>query len=195
MSDAERWDAKWKMAQGPGEPSAFFESALPGLLARLRKTPGARALDVAAGLGRHALPLARAGIQVDAAEISGVAAGRLSQAAGREALPIRLLRCDLSNLAQSREALGINRYGLILDFFYLERPLFPVLARAARPGATLLVETRLSPGEPGSPGNPKGYWLAPGELARLLRRDWRLLELHEEGRADRALARAIARRR
>ncbi len=192
MNDAERWDKKWAEETHPSEPSAFFLRWFPRLLSHLRRRPGAQVLDVACGTGRHALPLAQAGVCVEAADISGVALEKLAARARCEALSLRTRRLDLSN--QEAGKLEIRTYDAILDFFYLERPLFPVLARAARPDALLLFETRLA-GPPGTATNPKGFWLAPGEIQILLWPDWKILELFEGESENGRLVRAAARRR
>ncbi|MEW6776274.1 MAG: class I SAM-dependent methyltransferase [Bdellovibrionota bacterium] len=192
MNDAERWDKKWAEETHPSEPSAFFLRWLPRLLSHLRRRPGTQVLDVACGTGRHTLPLARAGVCVEAADISEVALEKLAVRARHEALSIHTRRLDLSN--QQARKLEIRTYDTILDFFYLERPLFPVLARAARPDALLLFETRLA-GPVGTATNLKGFWLAPGEIQKLLWRDWKILELFEGELAGGALVQVAARRR
>ena len=61
-------------------PDPFFVSSYERLVDRLFPNAG-MALDLAAGLGRHALWLADRGWQVNAVDISEVAIGKLSQAA------------------------------------------------------------------------------------------------------------------
>ena len=67
-ADRRRWDARYR-AHKPGlrQPSGSLV-ALADLMPQ-----GGRALDVAGGTGRHALWLARRGLDVTLADLSGVA--------------------------------------------------------------------------------------------------------------------------
>lgn len=194
MSERERWNRKWQDG-GVQAPSPFFARAVAPLIPWLRAAPGARVLDLASGPGRHSLPPARAGIAVDALDCSDLALERLGAIAARECLPVHPIPAELTDPDQAAALLGEARYDLILDFFFLERRLFPVLARTLKPGGLLVFETRLAPGEIGSPANPKGYWLAPGELARLLWRNFEVLALTERPTPTNWIAQAVARRR
>ena len=72
------------------------------------------------------------------------------------------------------------------------------VANANTPGfkkERLVFETRLSPGDVGSAANPKGFWLAPGELARLLRPHFEILALSERATPTKWIAQAAAARR
>jgi tellurite methyltransferase len=66
-SDRERWNARYREEAAIPPPSPF----LVGLDALLPRT--GRALDVAGGPGRHALWLARRGLDVTLADVSDVA--------------------------------------------------------------------------------------------------------------------------
>ena len=195
MNERERWNEKWRASEAPQAPSPFFARLAPRLTRSLRARPGARVLDLASGPGRHSLPLARAGIAVDALDCSDVALAQLEQCARREVLPVRAIEAELGSPEEVAALLGSARYDVILDFFFLERTLIPVLARALRPDGLLVFETRLAPGEIGSTANPKGYWLAPGELAHLLWQDFDVLALSERPTPTKWIAQAIARRR
>ena len=195
MSERQRWNERWQAGAEVQAPSPFFERLAPRLIRALRARPGARVLDLAGGPGRHSLPLARAGIAVDTLDCSDVALSRLEQMAQRQALPLRTLEAELSEPESAAALLGSARYDVILDFFFLERALIPLLAHALKPDGLLILETRLAPGEIGSAANPKGYWLAPGELARLLWGDFDVLALAERPTSTKWIAQAIARRR
>ena len=85
-ADRRKWDARYReRGAGLREPSGFLD-ALDDLLPRR-----GRALDVAGGTGRHALWLARRGLDVTLADISGVALEVAREEAGRAGLMVRTL--------------------------------------------------------------------------------------------------------
>lgn len=117
-------------------PAQFLKDSLHQL------TRG-HALDVACGRGRNALFLASQGFTVDAIDRDEDALANLTAAATQHGLTSLLVRSmELENPAQP-PAIPSARYDVILGFFYLHRPLFPVLIDALRPGGTLIYETFL----------------------------------------------------
>lgn len=127
MDSRERWNQRHATGAAPGpEPSA----ALRDLAGEL-PTHG-RALDVAGGAGRHALWLARRGLDVTLVDVSDVAvelAGRGDPRPGT----LTALRRDLEE-----EALPAGPWDLILVSHYLQRSLFEALAAALAPGGLLV---------------------------------------------------------
>lgn len=102
----------------------------------------AAALDVACGRGRNALYLAEQGLTVDAVDRDEQALAELAATARRRPLPA--LATHVINLETDTAhppALPRARYNIITVFFYLYRPLFPVLIRALKPGGWLIYET------------------------------------------------------
>lgn len=113
-----------------GSPAPYLVEWLPFL-------PRGRALDLAAGCGRHSIYLAQHGYRVDAFDISLVALTRLMTRACSYGLRIRAAVVDLDDIV-----LPSSAYDLIVDTFYLNRALHPQLIRALVPGGALSVETR-----------------------------------------------------
>ena len=73
---------------------------------------------------------------------------------------------------------GQNRFGAVLVFRYLHRPLIPLLKRCLVPGGVLLYETFLVGHEAlGKPRNP-GHLLKPGELAAWFA-GWKVFDIFE----------------
>ncbi len=134
------WDAKHRAAAEapPSEPASIVRELLPLL-------PKGPALDIACGMGRHALLLATRSLSEPSRSLHG---------------RIRLVREDLEH-AEIPE----RTFDLILCIQYLQRSLFPQIARALRPGGVLLFETytQAQLEFAGGPRNPS-YLLETGEL-------------------------------
>ncbi len=64
----------------------------------LELTPGSKVLDVLAGYGRHALPLARRGYELTAVDISEEYCRELKQAARAEELSVTILQGDFDKI-------------------------------------------------------------------------------------------------
>jgi len=187
MSEADRlkWDERWReRGADPGEPSALLTS-----LADLLPTRG-RALDAGGGAGRHALWLARRGLDVTVADVSPVALTLARDAAAREGLPLHTSALDLEH-----DALPAGPWDLILSFHYFERALLPAFASALAPGGVLVVvqQTRSNLLRHGHPSSR--FLLEDGELARLVPHGLSVVRSEEgwlgEGRHE---ARIVARR-
>ena len=184
-ADRRKWDARYReRGAGVREPSGFLE-ALDDLLPRT-----GRALDVAGGAGRHALWLARRGLDVTLADISGVALEVAREEAGRAGLVVHTLRLDLE-----AEPLPPGPWDLVLCVDFLWRPLFDAIPTALAPGGLLVVaHPTLANLERHARPGPE-HLLGAGELPDLVRgleilrydEGWR-----EEGRHEAWLA---ARRR
>ncbi|HYM91299.1 MAG TPA: methyltransferase domain-containing protein [bacterium] len=154
--DRVRWDQKHERGvetlEGP--PVAYLVAWLPFL-------PRGRALDLAAGSGRHAIYLAQHGYRVDALDISLVGLARLRQQARAQALPVRAAAVDLDECLLSSAT-----YDLIVNTYYLNRFILPQLPWALVPGGALLVETPLYDPRTDRPGEIARR-VGPGELARV----------------------------
>jgi tellurite methyltransferase len=184
-ADRRKWDGRYR-EQGAGvrEPSAFLE-ALDDLLPRR-----GRALDVAGGTGRHALWLARRGLDVTLADISGVALEVAREEAGRAGLMVHTLMLDLE-----AEPLPPGSWDVVLCVNFLWRPLFDAIPAALAPDGLLVVaHPTLTNLERHARPGPE-HLLGAGELPGLVRG----LEIlrydegwQEEGRHE---ARLAARRR
>jgi tellurite methyltransferase len=166
------WDAKHRLAAEapPSEPASIVRELLPLL-------PAGPALDIACGMGRHALLLAARRQHVTAVDFSSVALdilevrargmhttvrrsdhfhyGARASHGGLELIHANLEEVHLSELS----------YDLILCVQYLQRSLFPQMVRALRPEGVLLMETftQAQLEFSGGPRNP-AYLLETGEL-------------------------------
>lgn len=158
-------------------PDPLMVSAYEEFLAQ--STPGS-ALDVAGGVGRHAIWLAQRGWHVKLLDISEVGvdlARKNAQAAlaasGKEA-PMTAAVVDLN----SAQELGHEQYDLILVFFYLQRELFPALISALKPGGFLIYKTYTTEQRRFSGPSHPMFLLEPNELLRAFA-SLRILHYHE----------------
>jgi tellurite methyltransferase len=181
--DRERWNVRYLDEEAPPPPASWLE----GLDAWLPRR--GRALDVGGGSGRHALWLARRGLEVTLADVSDVALERAARDARAEGLSLATVQVDLD-----AAALPPGPWDLVLCVYFLHRPLFPALAAALAPGGLLVVAhaTRTNLERHPRPG-PR-WVLEDGELPTLVRG----LEVlrYEEGwlESGRHEARLVARR-
>ncbi len=195
------WDAKHRLAAEapPSEPASIVRELLPLL-------PKGPALDIACGTGRHALLLAGRGQNVTAVDFSGLALDSLEARARDMHTPVRRTR-SLSEPSRSlhgrirlvREDLEHTEipersFDLILCIQYLQRSLFPQIARALRPGGVLLFETYTQPQLEfaGGPRNPS-YLLETGELRKAFPELCVLF--YRELRAGQGIASLVAKKR
>ena len=158
-ADREKWDARYRAGeyQARFHPSALLVQWLP----QLDCLAGSSALDVACGLGRNAVYLARQGWQVDALDISQVALDRLAATARDNNLDIRCMAMDLERDAG---LLASEQYELALMVRYTDLALIPSLANAVKPGGFVIVEKHLvTEAEVVGPSNPR-FRVAPGTL-------------------------------
>ncbi|HZP44184.1 MAG TPA: methyltransferase domain-containing protein [Candidatus Binataceae bacterium] len=150
------WEKRHRDA-APGPPE-------PCLLELLPVIPPGLALDIAAGTGRNAIALARAGFRVVAADYSVAAMRTVGRLAALEHLPIFPLITDLEESFPFRHAV----FDLVVNISYLDRRLVPQLKRALRIGGVLLFDTFTIAQLPlGHPHDPK-FMLQHDELRAIL---------------------------
>lgn len=169
--------------------SPFVTEWLPRVVAEMSGRPGPRrALDLAMGEGRHAIPLAEAGFVTYGVD---VAVDRLATA--RRALTNRGL--DVLQWAADLDAypLPADRFDLLFCTRFLLRARWDDLKRCVRPGGFVMYETfttgQIARGV--GPSSPE-HLLHPGELARAFG-DWTVLH-SAEVEDPAALARLVARK-
>ena len=191
--DRTRWDAKYR-ERGPtsGEPDPFLLEAArlpPGL-----PTAG-RALDVAGGAGRHALWLARRGLDVTVCDVSPVGLDLAAAAAAEAGLELstRLLDLEEQPLPTPPPSTA-GGWDLILCFHFLHRPLFAAIPAALSPGGLFLFCQPTRKNLERHPHPSARFLLEQGELARLVPPGLEVVHL-EEGWSERGRheARLIAR--
>jgi 2-polyprenyl-3-methyl-5-hydroxy-6-metoxy-1,4-benzoquinol methylase len=159
-------------------------------IARLddRLPPRRRALDIAMGGGRHAIPLARVGFRTFGVDVRFDVVRDAAIAATTTGVVVHAWCADLTQHPLPRE-----RFELVVVARYLQRDLFPAIRAALVPGGVVLYETfttaqRALGVGPTSPD----HLLEPGELRGYF--DGFEVLFYEEVSAPEALARLVARR-
>jgi len=146
-----------------------------------------RALDVACGVGRHALWLAERGWQVTAVDNSRVAIEILRQRASEKGL---VIDSHIADLERGEFIIEPDSYDLILNCCYLQRDLFPAIKAGVRVGGVVIAVIAMVDDDPSvKPMNP-AFLLKPGELPGEFD-GWEMLR-DFEGRRERSERRAMA---
>ncbi|MCX8024080.1 MAG: class I SAM-dependent methyltransferase [Thermanaerothrix sp.] len=164
--DAERWNARYRECGDvpidvPRDLLVNFSHLLPS---------SGWALDIATGRGTNAIFLAQHGLEVLAIDISWVA---LFDA--RHRCPsLHLILADLTEYP-----LPCRQFDVILNFYYLNRSLFPVFFSRLKSGGLLFIETLTERMEEIFPNRiDPMYLLRKGELYHAFR-EWEILYYNE----------------
>lgn len=179
--DRYSYDLRWREVRPPRSLLTTHQSLLPrnGL-----------ALDAACGTTPSGLHLARQGWQVIALDVSNTALRLAQSQVQKEALTISFARMDLAN-----PWLPTNRFDVILNFYYLSRPLLSTYRQSMKRGGLLFFETFVRDEfiQSTTDGNPEHY-LEPHELKNEFE-DWHIIHYEETQRISRATERRNRSRR
>ena len=155
-------------------PDPLLVSAYDEFLASV---PPGHALDVAGGVGRHAIWLAERGWRVKLVDISDIGIQQTQENAKHTKTDERIVTeiCDLDEA----QDFGREQYDLVLVFFFLQRELFPALIPALKPGGHLIYKTYTTEQKrfTGGPSHPM-FLLEPNELLHAFS-SMRVLHYHE----------------
>jgi len=132
------WDLKYEQGlPSLTEPDPFFIWAYEKFVPQSSPQKG-MALDLAGGVGRHALWLASRNWEVTVVDLSDVAIRKLTQSAREHNVKLDLLVGDASDYKFEPA-----RFDLILLFYHLDRSLFPKIVFALKPGGLLICKMSL----------------------------------------------------
>ncbi|MEX2299789.1 MAG: class I SAM-dependent methyltransferase [Bryobacterales bacterium] len=141
MSSRQEWDERFRSGSH-GDPTAdsFLDVSRKHweLLPRHDAEVKPAALDVACGAGRHAVALAEGGFAVTAVDFSSEGLRKGEAAARQRGVPVDWVERDLELAGAD---LGEGLYDLVVVFFFLHRPLFPVLRRCLKRGGVVVYKT------------------------------------------------------
>lgn len=168
-----KWDLRYLRGEHTiKEPSPLLRTAIASL------KPG-RALDIACGVGRHAIFLAEHGWHVTAVDSSRVGIEILQQRAREAGLTMEARVADLES---GEFYIEPGTYDLVCVFYYLQRDLFSPIRAGVKRGGTVVAAIHLNDGKKDvKPANP-AFLLEPGELKQLFA-DWEIT-YYREGESD-----------
>lgn len=163
----QKWDRRYRAALGvKPEDIKLGDAELEAAFVLREFThllPGSgAALDLACGLGANALWLARAGLQVQAWDLSTIAIDALAARAERENLALQAVVRDVVATPPAAES-----FDVIVVSYFLERTLAPHLQAALRPGGLLFYQTFVQDKVADAGPNNPGFLLAENELLSL----------------------------
>lgn len=189
MTDHERnsWDARYQQGSHASlVPDPFLIQAYEEFIHPIFPKSAA-ALDIAGGVGRHAIWLAQRDWRVTLVDISEAGVARARENAGSLATKIDFKIGDAANFH------GQGQYDLVLVFFFLQREIFPELLNALSPGGLLIymTYTHLHPQFGSGPTHPL-HLLQENELLKAFS-DLKILHYNETIRA-RGVAELVARK-
>jgi 2-polyprenyl-3-methyl-5-hydroxy-6-metoxy-1,4-benzoquinol methylase len=160
-SDEQRshWDSKYEQGLPSLErPDPFFISAFNQFVAD-RFPSGGTALDLAGGVGRHALWLATRSWQVTVIDISDVAIQKLAEKARKLDLTLNLYALDASALQFEPDS-----FDLIVMFYHFDRGICARVCSALKPGGLLICKSSLMWNSYEGPATPNLRPLEKGEV-------------------------------
>ena len=182
--DRIRWNAKFDTQREMGDPS-------PWVAEMYTMSPGPRALDLAAGLGRNAVFLARQGLEVLAMDLADKAMDSLKAHKLSNIFPVQ---ADLDTFP-----LRQTSFDLVVCCHFLDRRLFPYIQECLRPGGIMLYESAMESDQPAvnQPGN-RDYLFRTNELLhtflsmRIISYEEKVVQGAQENGQKRVLARIAA---
>src|SRR5688500_13000996 len=107
--DRQKWNARYSEGSHAAKEPSLLLTAAEGFLPRQ-----GRALDVAGGAGRHAIWLAKRGLDVTLADVSEVALAIAQRRSDDEGVSLKLHQVDLEN-----EPIPPGEWSLIVMLHYL----------------------------------------------------------------------------
>ncbi|MBI3534120.1 MAG: methyltransferase domain-containing protein [Deltaproteobacteria bacterium] len=186
--DRSQWDKKYKTKTYifGKEPALFLKE-------HVHLLPVGKALDIAMGEGRNAIYLAKKGFIVEGVDISEVALQKAKMLARDNNVTSKLL---VINADLNTYTIKSDYYEVIIDFYYLQRSLFPQIKKGLKKGGIVVFETYTEEQLKNKEGQriPKDYLLKIGELREAFK-DFEILVYRETNNGKEAIASLVARKR
>lgn len=185
-ADRQKWNASWRTRGGELAAPARFLLEHEALLPRT-----GRALDVAGGVGRHAVWLTLRGLQVTLIDVADAAVEQAHHHAAAAGVEVTCQRVDLDS-----EPLPPGPFDLVLCVHFLDRDHRDELATVLAPGGLLVVVVPTVHNLERHPRPSRRFCVEAGEVDAWIRRlGLEIVVLDEGWNADgRHEAALIARR-
>jgi SAM-dependent methyltransferase len=184
--DRTAWDKTYSR-----DDYVFGKDPVPFLVKQVEKLPKGKVLDIAVGEGRNAVYLAKRGFQVEGVDISQVGLKKAKKLAAENGVRISTTNADLN-----KYKIKPGAYSVILNFFYLQRNLFPQIKAGLKKGGVVVFETHTTEHlkNPGTSGWEKEFLLEPGELKKAFS-DFEILYYSETNDGKNAIASLVAKKK
>lgn len=182
------WDLKYEQGlPSLTKPDPFFISAFSQFVEDQFPNGGV-ALDLAGGMGRHALWMARRKWRVSVVDISEVAIRKLNQRALQLDLPL-----DLFVLDAAEYRFEPAQFDLIVLFYHVNRELCPRIVSSIKPGGLLVCKSSLRWNSNGKFAPSSTSPMERNEILRLFP-ELRVLYHRERPVRDRGVAEYVGRK-
>jgi tellurite methyltransferase len=181
------WDKTYARAD-----YVFGKDPTSFLVDNVDKLPKGRALDIATGEGRNAVFLAKKGFRVDGVDISTVGLRKAKRLAAENGVKVQTINADLKKYTIKPET-----YSVIMNFFFLQRNLFPQIIGGLKKGGVVIFESHTLDQlklKNDSRTWEKEFLLEPGELKKAFS-SLEILAYEETNDGQNAVARLIARKK
>jgi len=157
QKDQLKWDKKYI------ENEALLTRITPSDIVTkyANRISGTRALDIACGIGRNALYLAKNGFEVDALDISAVALQELTQHM-KQITDVAKIHTKLVDLDEYD--LTANEYDLIIMINFLDRDIIRQFGKSLKKGGLAIVETYMRDEHNEKKNSNPDFLLAKDEL-------------------------------
>jgi len=184
--DRSAWDRTYNR-----KDYVYGKEPAPFLVRYVDKLPKGRALDIAMGEGRNAVYLAKKGFQVEGVDISDVGIRKALKLSAENGVKIKTMNADLN-----KYRIRPNAYSVILNFYYLQKSLFPQIIAGLKKGGVLVFEANTLDHLKTSTGKEfeREYLLESGELKKAFA-ELEILHYAETNDGKSAVASLIARKK
>ena len=164
LADKEKWNKRYENNPIPDTPIQIVSN-----YAKKAKGKSNKALDIAAGMGRHSKYLASLGFDVDALDISSLAITSLQN----------ITNINAKEVDFDTYTLEKNRYDLIVCTNFLKRELFPQIIAALKDNGMLIYETFVYDPKNEQTPSERSFLLEEGELEKAFKDDLSLIKSNE----------------
>lgn len=179
--DKTRWNSKYR-----SETYLFGKTPIPFIQDHINLLPKGKALDLAMGEGRNGVFLATQGLEVTGVDISEAGLQKATVLAEEHGVTLTTIVADLETYA-----IPPNTFDVIICSYYLQRDLFPKIAKALKPRGVAIIETYTTDYLKYRPRFNKAYLLEPNELLHSLP-GLRILRYQEVDNGEAAFASILA---